>query len=413
MGRLTRTIALLLLGGLTACTAAFSAPRTPITIGALYPLSGPLAHYGTEELRGVQIATDAFNARGGVHGRRIALDVVDAPDVDRGWRESYLLARRGTPVIVGTYSSTISLAASEAAHRNGVVYWETGAVADLVTSRGYDEVFRMGPSGATLARQAAAFSTEVLAPRFKIATSALKIAVIYENDPYGSSVGAGIRHEAALRGFRLAGSFPYDPATETFAGIIRSLARSRPDVVVAASYLADGARFRTALVAAKLPIKAMIGKCAAFYTPAMAALLGKKIDGVFVADKPMDIAPSALSPRGLALEREFVSRYRRRFGRAPEAAAYMGFSGAWALFEGALGRARSLAPKDIEAAARSIDMPWGSLPNGAGVSFEGRSSAMEGQNDRAFGVVWQWQDGKPVLVWPPAAARGKPLLSSR
>jgi len=58
-------------------------------------------------------------------------------------------------------------------------------------------------------------------------------------------------------------------------------------------------------------------------------------------------------------------------------------------------------------------MPWGDLPNGAGVSFEGRGSAMEGQNDRAFGVVWQWQDGKPVLVWPPAAARGKPLLSSR
>src|SRR5438552_6307164 len=190
MARLKRAQALLFVA-LAACTAAVSAPKATIRIGALYPLSGSLAHYGNEELRGVKIAVDLFNARGGLRGQSIALDVADAPDVDNGWRDVYALARRRLPVIIGTYSSTISLAASEAAHRNGVVYWETGAVADLVTSRGYKEVFRLGPSGATLARQAAAFSTEVLAPHFGIARSALKIAVVYENDPYGSSVGAG------------------------------------------------------------------------------------------------------------------------------------------------------------------------------------------------------------------------------
>src|SRR5438552_904631 len=215
MARLKRAQALLFVA-LAACTAAVSAPKATIRIGALYPLSGSLAHYGNEELRGVTIA------------------------------------------------------------------------------------------------------------------------VVYEDDPYGSSVGDGIRREAAARGFRLAGSFPYDPAHETFAGIIRSLQRLRPDVLVAASYLHDGALFRQAIVKAKLPIKAMIGKCAAFYTPEMAKLLGSQIDGVFVADKPMDLAPSALDPAGRALETEFVARYRSRFAGTPEAAAYMGFSGAWALFEGAL-----------------------------------------------------------------------------
>jgi len=380
----------------------------------LYPQSGSLAHYGSEELRGVKAAVDLFNARGGLHGRDIALDVADAATVDAGWRDAYLLARRGRPVMLGTYSSTISLAASEAAHRNGVVYWETGAVADLVTSRGYAEVFRMGPSGATLARQAAGFATEVLGPRFGIQTKKLKVAVVYENDPYGSSVGDGIRREAAGRGFRLVGSFPYDPAKERFAGIIRSLARLRPDVVVAASYLHDGALFREALVRANLPtVKAMIGKCAAFYTPEMAKLLGDKIDGVFVADKPMDVAPTALTDGGRALEKEFVATYRRLFHDQPEAAAYMGFSGAWALFTGALSHARSLSARDIESAARAIDMPWGSLPNGAGVLFAGPGSTMAGQNERAFGVVWQWQNGKPVLVWPSSAARGEPVLRSR
>jgi branched-chain amino acid transport system substrate-binding protein len=407
-----RAKALLLLT-LAACTSAASASKPAIRIGALYPQAGALAHYGTEELRGVKIATELFNARGGVRGRDVVLDVGKADTVADAWRDAFLLARRGRPAILGTYSSTISLAASEAAHRNKIVYWETGAVADLVTSRGYDEVFRLGPSGATLAAKAAGFATEVLAPRFRIATKDLRVAVTYENDPYGSSVGDGIRREAVARRFRLVGSYPYDPETETFAGIIRALRAVKPDIVVAASYLHDGARFREALVKANLPtVKAMIGKCAAFYTPEMAKLLGSKLDGVFVADKPMDIAPTALNATGLALERDFVAAFTKRYGSAPEAAAYMGFSGAWALFR-ALSVAKSLTPKGIEAAARTLDEPMGSLPNGAGVRFAGPGDRMEGQNDRAFGVVWQWQNGKPVIVWPRSAARGEPLLSSR
>ena len=408
-----RAASAIALCALAACTAGASATRGPVRIGALYPLSGPLAHHGNEELRGVKVAVEMFNDRGGLRGRRVKLDIADAPDVRAGWRGTYRLARGGVHAVIGTYSSAIALAGSEAAHRNKIVWWETGAVADLVTSRGYPEVFRLGPSGATLSAQAAGFATEVLAPRFGIARSALRIAVVYEDDPYGSSVGDGIRREAKARGFRLVGEFPYDPVTETFAGIVRSLAGLKPDVVVVASYLHDGARFRERLVDAKLPIKALIGKCAAFYTPEMAKLLGAKIDGVFVADKPMDVAPTALTAAGRALEQEFRSRFVSRYHREPEAAAYMGFSGAWALIAETLPRARSLAPADIGAAARSLDIPDGSFPNGSGLRFAGTHDPMSGQNLRAFGVVWQWQGGHPILVWPPAAARGAPVLSSR
>lgn len=408
-----RAASAILLCALAACTSVASATRGPVRIGALYPLSGPLAPYGSEELRGVKVAVEMLNARGGLRGRTIAIDVADAPDVRTGWRETYRLARAGVPAVIGTYSSTIALAGSEAAHRNKIVWWETGAVADLVTARRYPEVFRLGPSGATLAAQSAAFATEVLAPRFGIARTALRVAVVYEDDPYGSSVGDGIRREATVRGFRLVGDFPYDPATEDFAGIVRSLARLRPDVVVIASYLHDGARFRERLVDAKLPIKAVIGKCAAFYTPEMAKLLGARIDGVFVADKPMDVAPTALTAAGRALEQEFRSRFVRRYDREPEAAAYMGFSGAWALIAETLPKARSLAPADIAAAARTLDLPDGSLPNGSGLRFAPAGDPMAGQNLRAFGVVWQWQGGRPILVWPPAAARGAPVLSRR
>jgi branched-chain amino acid transport system substrate-binding protein len=411
MRRLAGTVAML--AALAACTSSTNAAQAPIRLGAFYPLSGVLERLGTEEYRGVEIAVEMINAKGGVAGRRVELDVAKAPDIDTGWREAHRLVKAGVPAIIGSYGSTLALAGSEVAHRNKVVWWETGAVADLVTSRGYPEVFRTGPSGATLARQAAGFAVEVLAPRFKIAPRDLTLAVVFENDPYGASVGDGISHEAKARGFRLVGSFGYDPAREQFDGIIASLRRLKPDIVVAATYLHDGARFREKVLAANLPIRALIGKCAAFYTAEMASLLGDKLNGVFVADKPMDIARAALTTEGRAIEEEFRSRFLHRFSAEPDAPAYMGFSGAWALVAHVLPKAKAMTPAAIMEAAHALDLPDGSLPNGSGVRFVPDGEPMSGQNIRALGVVWQWQNGTPVLVWPRSVARGEPQLASR
>jgi branched-chain amino acid transport system substrate-binding protein len=397
----------------TACNVGASAREAPITIGALYPLTGAQASTGVQEMQGVKTAVELFNERGGVRGRAVQLNVVNAPDVETGWIQAHKLAATGVPAIIGAYGSTISLAASEVAHRKGVLYWETGAVADLVTSRGYPEVFRTGPSGSILAAQAARFAIDELAPRFGIAASKLRIAVVYENDPYGSSIGTGLRAESKRLGFPLIGSFGYDPMKERFDGIVPALARLKPDVVVAATYLHDGALLRDKLVAARVPMKALIGKCAAFYMPEMGKLLGDKVDGIFVADKPQHIASGALRPEARTLEQTFRARYQKRYGMVPDAPAYMGFSGAWAFLTGVLADARTFSLQDLRRAALAIDLPEGSLVNGAGVRFAGPRDAMPGQNMRALGVVWQWQNGSPVLVYPRAAARGTPQLASR
>ena len=403
-----RVAALLALGLLTgACTHVSDAP---IVLGALYPLRGTQGAYGTAEFRGVVTAVELFNARGGVDGRPIRLRAADTPDVDAAWEEAHRMARAGVRALIGSYGSTLSLAASEVAHDEGMLFWETGAVADLVTARAYPEVFRTGPSGATLAAQATRFTLEVLAPKFGIAAEDLRVVVVYEDDPYGASVGEGVMREARALGFDLIGVFPYDPVTEGFDGIVERIDALGPDVVVAATYLEDGARFREKLLEQGVELKALVAKCAAFYTPEMAALLGEDINGIFVADKPMAIAPGALRPEGRELERELQRRYRARYGEDPTAAAYMGFSGAWALLTGVIARAPSLDLGDLQRAARALDMLEGSLPNGSGIRFA-RDGGMMGQNMRALGVVWQWQDGEPVLVYPPSAARGNPTLA--
>jgi len=65
------------------------------------------------------------------------------------------------------------------------------------------------------------------------------------------------------------------------------------------------------------------------------------------------------------------------------------------------------AAAEIAAAARSLDLPNGSLPNGGGVRFSTAASQL-GQNVRAADVIWQWQAPRvSVVVWPPVYATGQ------
>ena len=58
-------------------------------------------------------------------------------------------------------------------------------------------------------------------------------------------------------------------------------------------------------------------------------------------------------------------------------------------------------------AARSIDLPEGALPNGAGLRFSADPARL-GQNDRAAAVIWQWQAVRTYeFVWPPTYATGQ------
>jgi hypothetical protein len=71
-------------------------------------------------------------------------------------------------------------------------------------------------------------------------------------------------------------------------------------------------------------------------------------------------------------------------------------------------RAHDLGAGGMAVAARSMDLPDGTLANGAGVKFAAIPEAM-GQNTRAASVIWQWQGVRhSVTVYPPVFATGLP-----
>lgn len=391
-----------------ACGQSQQAQPPSLLLGAIYPLSGPQAVGGKQELGGVEAALQLAEARG---APRIRLQVVDAttPDQARAAVDT-LVHTYHVPAILGTYGSTLSAAASARAELLKTVYWETGAVADPITAhRKY--VFRTVATGSSLGRMAVTFTHNVLMPQSGIRSP--RVVIVHVNDIYGRSVGGGERDLAKKLGLDVVDDIEYSPSAYDATVIAARVAEDRPDFLWDVSYLEDGVAIWGALLAARVHVLGAIGTSSAFCMPEFSARLGVASVGVYAADKPdADISASALSASGKTLLDQARAAYAQASaGASMQIPAVAGFVGAWTLFHYVIARLGSPATADgIRAAALKVDVPVGDSINGGGVKFAGAGALDEGQNTRAAAVVGQWQAvGVMTVLYPPAYATGRPL----
>jgi branched-chain amino acid transport system substrate-binding protein len=354
------------------------------------------------------------------------------------------LARQGVHVVVGAYSSGLSIAASAAASDAGLLYWEAGAVADRVTGRGLPLVFRVGTSGSTLGANSASFAAKDLAPRLGRTAATLRVAIVEAQDEYAHSVADAATRTATSEGLDVVASLSYNLAVPNWSQVMTQLAAAKPDTIILASHIPDGIAFRQAMVASGLKVGALIGSTMAECDPDFAGDLGADAIGIFASDRPTaGFRPEALDgPARVAYDRFAAAwgaaapAYAGGASAAPYSAteseatgeeypltgpaeaataeqteeALAGFSAGWALFHDVLPSATpnsgGLDPQTVAAAARAVDLPQGSLPNGAGMKFS-TDAATLGQNERAAAVIWQWQAVRQyAFVWPPSYATG-------
>jgi branched-chain amino acid transport system substrate-binding protein len=382
------------------------------------------------------------NRDGGIDGRRVVLEVRDLQS--RGDADAVMadLKRAGVQIVIGAYSSDLSIAASEAADRAGLLYWEAGAVADRLTGQGLPMVFRVGTSGANLGRNSADFAASELAGRLGKRVADLRVAIAVADDAYANAVADAAAATAAGRGMPVVIRRSYSLAVPDFPAVMADLAAARPDVIILASHIPDGIAFRQEMVRSGLRVGALIGSTMAECDPDFAGELGADAIGIFASDRPTaGFQASALSAEAAATYARFATAwgaiaahaggsgdgtgggYEREYGSgdseypifgpdqdatAEESEeALAGFSAAWALFHHVLpATAGTFDAATVAATARATDLPDGALPNGAGLRFSTDPTKL-GQNERAAAVIWQWQAVRTYeFVWPPTYATG-------
>lgn len=130
--------------------AGSGAATTPLKIGVVTALSGPLAEYGKEWQRGFKIGLEyATNGTDKVAGRKI--DVIwkdDATDPKQAVTEAKaLLQNNKVNVLTGGVNSASAIAMEPIALHYKTVYVAGPAVADSITGKNYNKyVFKISPN---------------------------------------------------------------------------------------------------------------------------------------------------------------------------------------------------------------------------------------------------------------------------
>ena len=396
----------LLLGAaflLAACNLEL--PKTPTVVGAIYPLTGPQAQGGSQELAGVRAALTLAG-----NGVQLHVIPVETPQ-EASEAVDQLVDRDHVPVILGTYGSTLADAAAARAEARHVVYWETGAVADLITAR-RSYVFRTVATGSSLGQTAVSFTSQVLVAAAGVQNPAVRAVIVNVKDIYGRSVADGEQALAAQLGIPVVDRIEYDPQTVDPYAIADRIAADRADYLWDVSYIDDGIKIWQAITDGAIPLRAAVGTSSAFCMDQFSQRLGSKSVGVYAADKPdSNVSPNALNPSA----RELLRRAEAAYGGTLPIPATAGFVGGWALFHDVFPRlAGTVTPEAVRQTAYQLDEPANSTINGGGIKFAGPASSDPGQNLRAPSVVGQWQAvGKMKVVFPSGFANAKPMIPAQ
>lgn len=381
-----------------AASALFAgAASAEVKFGALFPFSGQLALLGEESARGLEIAVDEINEAGGVQGEEIVLVRGDAVDNNQAIGEARrLISREGVKAIFGTYSSSRSIAASQVAELAGIPYFELGAVADEVTGRDFQNLFRTNPTAENIARTTVELIQEAVLPKAGVPAEELKVAIIHEDSSYGTSVAGHQQRIAEEAGLNVVTTQAYPASTVDMSSLVLDLQQRGVDVVLQTSYQNDSVLFLRQAHEAGFKPKAIIGGGGGYSMQPTADAVGHDvIEGVLDAD----FTQFAVNPEGAPGLQDFIDAYVEKYGEQPLSGhSLVNYVGAKAILQ-AIEKAESFEPEAIREAVAAIDIPEGQTAAGYGVKFNEQN-----QNERARMMGMQWQDGKLVTVYPEDAA---------
>jgi branched-chain amino acid transport system substrate-binding protein len=415
---LQRTILASFAALLLATTAA--AQQKQIKIGFIYDLTGPFAGGGSEPAQlGTKAMVDLINERGGVEGYRIVPVFVDAQSkVDVAINEmTRLLDQEKVDIVAGVYSSAQCVPMVQQIDARKKFLWLNVCIATAVfKDKKLSYVFRPQAHSDQFGAYSCDYINHYSKERLGAVPKNLKVAIIYEDGPYGAGVAAGNEAQCKKHGMQIVLKEGYSATAPDLSSLVTKLKRARADVLLHTGYNPDITLFLRQSKEQGLKFKAIIGHGAGHsQIDKLKEAFGKDIEAFHTVDP---IASQLLDAKKLKpgvgeLTQEMVKRYRAQFEKDIQPLAIaphvsMGFNNMWVLLNDVLPRAiqkhGGFSAEALAKAARETDIPEGGTMQGYGVKFQPAGHAMAGQNMRAIAAVFQVVDGEFKHVHPPVVA---------
>ncbi|MDR2782521.1 MAG: ABC transporter substrate-binding protein [Treponema sp.] len=201
-----------------------------ITIGGIFPLSGPVAVYGDECKNGIELAIEEINAQGGINGKKIALISEDDEGNPEKTVNAYkkLTTSDKVSIIIGSLTSGCTQAITSLAQAQKVLLVAPAATMESITDAG-DYIFRacfIDPFQGTVGGIFAATSL-----------GAKKAAILYDN---GNDYSVGLKDNFITafqgRGGVIVANESYITNDVDFNAQLTTIKVANPDVVYLPDY---------------------------------------------------------------------------------------------------------------------------------------------------------------------------------
>jgi branched-chain amino acid transport system substrate-binding protein len=172
-------LAILVAAGAAAGSAA--PVRADIAIAVVGPMTGQYASFGEQMRRGAQMAVKDLNAKGGVLGQKLRLEIGDdACDPKQAVAVANDMASKGVKFVAGHYCSGSSIPASNVYADENILQISPASTNPLFTDRKLPNVFRVCGRD----DQQGSVAGNFIADHF----GKLKIAVINDKTAYGKGL---------------------------------------------------------------------------------------------------------------------------------------------------------------------------------------------------------------------------------
>ena len=383
--------------GLGLSSPAF-AQVDEVKIGMVAPLSGPWARPGALMRMGAEIAIDEINKAGGIKalgGAKMKLVLADAGDsADKAAAAVRGLLASHPDIIAGSgaWLSSFTLAITEVTEREKLP-WMTFSFSDQITNRGFKYVFQTAPRASTFANKAAPTEADLA----KSAGAPFKnIAAIYDNTPNPSGFIEQFRSAVAPEmGVKLVLDEIYTPPLSDASSLIQRLRRSKPDALyLLATNPQDYKLLLDKIKEYNIRVP-LLGHGGQVLDPAVLAAVGPQaLEGLIttVAAWP--------NKHHEAIEKAFIADTKEPFMTQDTIVPYAEMY----ILKEALERTGKLDRVALAETMHSMSLTEAE----SGYVFAGGVSYDETGLRRGETVMLvQWQDGRPVLVYPTEIAAAK------
>ena len=347
----------------------------PIKIGTTQSLTGHYSEFGIEQLRGLQMWAADVNARGALLGRPVEIVHYDDGSRDAGSVAGFtkLIEQDKVDLLVGPYSSSLTLKASLVAEKYNTPMVSAAASSEEIWNRGLKNIF-----GADTPANDYMNGLHVAAD-----AGAKNLALIYARTEFGEEVAAAVRSAAETRIVLDEG---YAPEQRDFTALAKRLGAVDADVIVGISYLEDSVALVRAFKKEGVKPK-MLGFTVGPGLREFGDQLGTDAEGV------VGIVQWLRSSREPGAQ-DFAYRFSQRYGYNPGVYAVIGYS-AGEILEAAV---RLAGATDHDAVREQLRaMYFRALIGSYNVDETGRQIGRRN-------LVLQWQDNKRRLVAPEVLA---------